>query len=113
MGHLQICGREDPSHPAGSSSLTTDPSKSTCGHFDTVVESGTHNVGGAIMGADPSTSVVNTYSQMWDFQNVWVLGGSSFPQNGTPNPTETICALALRATDGITSRYLKRSQLLV
>ncbi len=36
----------------------------------------THNTGGAIMGTDPGNSVVNTYGQVWDTPNVFVVGAS-------------------------------------
>lgn len=75
-------------------------------HFDTVAYQSTHNTGGAIMGSDPALSVVNTHMQMWDVDNVWVVGGSAFPQNGVPGPTGTIGALALRAADDIL-RYVR------
>ena len=39
----------------------------------------THNTGGAIMGADPKTSVVNRYLQSWDVPNVFVMGAGAFP----------------------------------
>jgi gluconate 2-dehydrogenase alpha chain len=77
-------------------------------HYDTVAYQSTHNVGGAIMGGDPHTSVVNNYSQMWDYDNVFVVGASSFPQNASFNPTDTVGALALRCADGITKRYKNR-----
>jgi gluconate 2-dehydrogenase alpha chain len=67
----------------------------------------THVNGGAIMGASPETSVVNPWMQHWQAQNLWVVGGSSFPQNGSGNPTLTILAITLRAADGIIDRYLK------
>lgn len=66
----------------------------------------THAAGGVIMGDDPKTSAVNTYSQMWDMENVFVVGGSSFPHFGNSNPTETIGAFAYRATEGML-KYLK------
>jgi len=66
-----------------------------------------HNTGGAIMGSDPSTSVVNSYLQMWECDNVFVVGGSAFPQNAGRNPTGTIGALSYRAADGIVNKYLK------
>ena len=45
----------------------------------------THNIGGAVMGTGPATSVVNKYLQSWDAHNVFVVGGSAFPQNaGNP-----------------------------
>jgi gluconate 2-dehydrogenase alpha chain len=67
----------------------------------------THVNGGAIMGTSPDNSVVNPWLQHWEAQNLWVVGGSAFPQNGSGNPTLTILALTLRAADGIIDRYLK------
>ena len=67
----------------------------------------THVNGGAIMGTSPESSVVNPWLQHWQAQNLWVVGGSAFPQNGSGNPTLTILALTLRAADGIIDRYLK------
>ncbi len=75
-------------------------------HYDTVPYQSTHNTGGAIMGADPGTSVVNSYLQMWDFQNLWVVGACNFPQNAGFNPTGTVGALAYRAAEGI-GKYVK------
>ncbi|WP_454691591.1 GMC family oxidoreductase [Achromobacter aloeverae] len=67
----------------------------------------THNVGGAVMGADPCTSVVNKYLQSWDVSNLFVVGGSAFPQNAANGPTETIGMLACWAADGIKELYLR------
>lgn len=60
-----------------------------------------HNLDGIIMGADPETSAVNSYLQMWDADNVFVVGASAFPQNAGYNPTGTVGALAYRAAEGI------------
>jgi gluconate 2-dehydrogenase alpha chain len=60
------------------------------------------------MGTSPENSVVNPWLQHWQASNVWVVGGSAFPQNGSGNPTLTILAITLRAADGIVDRYLKR-----
>ncbi|ARK24055.1 GMC family oxidoreductase [Sporosarcina sp. P37] len=65
-----------------------------------------HFFGGAIMGASPENSAVNTYSQMWDMENLFVVGGSSFPHNSNYNPTVTIGAFAYRAAEGMI-KYLK------
>jgi gluconate 2-dehydrogenase alpha chain len=54
-----------------------------------------------VMGSDPSTSVVNKYLQSWDFSNLFVVGGSAFPQNPANGPTETIGMLACWAADAI------------
>jgi gluconate 2-dehydrogenase alpha chain len=67
----------------------------------------THNIGGAVMGTDPSTSVVNKHLQSWDVSNLFVVGGSAFPQNPAQGPTGTIGMLACWAADGIKETYLK------
>ncbi len=78
------------------------------GKFSIVPYQSTHNTGGAIMGADPATSVVNKYLQSWDVHNVFVVGGSAFPQNSANNPTGTIGALACLTADAIKDFYLAR-----
>jgi gluconate 2-dehydrogenase alpha chain len=80
----------------------------TAGHYSIVPYQSTHNVGGAVMGEDPATSVVNKYLQSWDVSNVFVIGGSAFPQNSANPPTGTIGALACWAADSIKDHYLKR-----
>lgn len=68
--------------------------------FDHIYHGG-HYAGGVIMGDNPEVSAVNNYMQMWDMDNLFVVGGSSFPQFGGHHPTPTIGALAYRAADGI------------
>jgi gluconate 2-dehydrogenase alpha chain len=68
----------------------------------------THNTGGAVMGSDPKTSVLNRYLQSWDVHNVFVMGASAFPQNAGYNPTGTVAALALWAATAIRNQYLKK-----
>jgi gluconate 2-dehydrogenase alpha chain len=50
---------------------------------------------------------VNNYLQMWDHDNVFVVGACNFPQNAGFNPTGTVGALAYRAADGIVNKYRK------
>ena len=69
--------------------------------------------GVAIMGADPKTSVVNRYLQSWDVPNVFVIGASAFAHNAGMNPTGTVGALAFRAGEAITTKYLKSPGALV
>lgn len=76
-------------------------------HYSIVPYQTTHNTGGAIMGADPRTSVVNRYLQSWDLHNLWVMGSSVFPQNAGYNPTDTVGALAYWAADAMIKQYLK------
>ncbi len=75
--------------------------------YDVTVYQTTHNTGGAIMGTDPSTSVVNRYLQSWDVPNLFVIGASAYPQNASYNPTGTLGALAYWTADAIVTRYLK------
>ena len=77
------------------------------GHYSIVPYQTTHNTGGAAMGADPHTSVVNRYLQSWDVPNLFVLGASVFPQNHGYNPTGTVGALAFWAAHAIREKYLK------
>lgn len=77
------------------------------GHYDIVPYQTTHNTGGAIMGSDPKSSVVNRYLQSWDAPNLFVMGASAFPQNPGYNPTGTIGALTYFSLDAIRSQYLK------
>ena len=77
------------------------------GHYSIVPYQTTHNTGGAIMGTDPKTSVVNRYLQAWDVPNVFVMGACVFPQNAGYNPTGTVGALTFWAADAIKGRYLK------
>jgi gluconate 2-dehydrogenase alpha chain len=76
-------------------------------HYDTRPYQSTHLTGGAIMGEDPTTSVINKYSQSWDVPNVFVYGASSFPQNMGYNPTGLIAALTLFSAQAIREQYLK------
>ena len=69
-----------------------------------------HEVGGAIMGADPRSSVVNSWGQTWDVPNLFVADGAVFASNADKNPTLTIMALSWRASDHILER-MKRKEL--
>ena len=53
-----------------------------------------HEVGGAIMGNDPSKSVANQYSQTHEVSNLFLTDGAPFCSNADKNPTLTIMALA-------------------
>ncbi len=58
-----------------------------------------HEVGGAIMGNDPSKSVANQYSQTHEVSNLFLTDGAPFCSNADKNPTLTIMALAWRSAD--------------
>jgi gluconate 2-dehydrogenase alpha chain len=82
------------------------------GPYDIVTYQSTHNTGGVIIGATPETSAVNSYLQMWDVDNLFVVGASAFPHNSGYNPTGTVGALAYRAAEGILT-YRQKGGLLV
>lgn len=66
-----------------------------------------HEVGGAIMGADPKKSVTNAWGQTWDVKNVFLTDGAPFASNADKNPTLTIMALAWRASDHLIAELKK------
>jgi gluconate 2-dehydrogenase alpha chain len=88
----------------GAKQVTGAPRKAP---YTTTVYQTTHNTGGAVMGNDPHTSVVNRYLQTWDVPNVFVIGASAYPQNASWNPTGTLGALTYWAIDALKNKYLK------
>src|SRR5262249_28354185 len=66
-----------------------------------------HELGGARMGSDARTSVVNADCRTHDVPNLYVIDGSVFPSASEKNPTHTIMALAVRAADNISERLRK------
>ena len=70
------------------------------GSWSVVPYQTTHNTGGAIMGDNPTDSVVNKYLQIWDVPNVFSMGAGAFPQNAGYNPTGTVAALAYHSAAG-------------
>lgn len=72
----------------------------------------THNVGGAIMGNDARSTVVNRYLQAHDVHNVFVLGAGAFPQNLEYNPTGMVGGLAYWAAHALRNDYLRQPRIL-
>ena len=66
---------------------------------------GAHHQGGARMGSDPRDSVVNSYGQVWDIPNLFVVGSATHVTMSGFNPTLTIQALAYRTAEAIATRY--------
>ncbi len=58
-----------------------------------------HELGTCRMGDDPKKSVLNKWNQTHDVKNLFVMDGSSFVSGGSQNPTLTILALAMRASE--------------
>jgi choline dehydrogenase-like flavoprotein len=58
-----------------------------------------HEMGGARMGRDPRTSIVNGHNQMHSVPNVFVTDGACMPATGNANPSLTYMALTARAAE--------------
>ncbi|MGZ8525938.1 MAG: GMC oxidoreductase [Chitinophagaceae bacterium] len=58
-----------------------------------------HEMGGARMGNDPGTSLLNKWNQLHHCKNVLVTDGACMVSTGTQNPTLTYMALAARAAN--------------
>jgi choline dehydrogenase-like flavoprotein len=58
-----------------------------------------HELGTCRMGDDPKKSVLNKWNQSHDIKNLFVVDGSAFVTGGWQNPTMTILALAMRASE--------------
>ncbi len=56
-----------------------------------------HECGGARMGSDPGSSVLNRHNQLWHVPNVFLTDGSCFVSNPCQNPTLTMIAITARA----------------
>jgi len=70
-----------------------------------------HECGGARMGSDPRTSVLNPMNAVWDAPNVFVTDSSCFVTNGTWARPSTTMALTVRACEHIAAEYGHSSDL--
>lgn len=64
-----------------------------------VVGNRTHEMGGAVMGSDPKTSVLNKWAQSHDVANLFVTDGACMSSCATQNPSLTYMAITARAAD--------------
>ncbi|ODS52838.1 MAG: monooxygenase [Acidobacteria bacterium SCN 69-37] len=92
---------EELSHEMGFEVLTRRPEMYPPGYS-------IHEVGTCRMGDDPKTSVLNRWNQSHDIPNLLVVDGSSFVSAGYQNPTMTILALSLRASEHLADLVDKR-----
>lgn len=68
-----------------------------------------HEMGGARMGLDPKTSILNKWNQMHQCPNVFVTDGASMVSTGTQNPSLTYMALTARAVNYAVAQMKKGS----
>lgn len=85
---------------AGFTNIRTDDSKQAPG-LDI------HEMGGARMGKDPKTSILNKWNQMHAVSNVFVTDGASMTSTSTQNPSLTYMAFTARAVDYAVSQMKK------
>lgn len=67
-----------------------------------------HEVGTSRMGSDAKTSVLNSFCQTHDIQNLFVFGGGCFVTTGDKHPTLTMMALTARGCDYLIDAARKR-----
>ncbi len=68
-----------------------------------------HEVGTTRMGDDPKKSVVNKFNQAHDVKNLFVVDGGPFVSQADKNPTWTILALSMRASEFIIDELKKQN----
>lgn len=68
-----------------------------------------HEVGTCRMGDDRKTSVLNKWCQSHDHKNLFVVDGASFTSAGWQNPTMTIVALSMRASEYLAEEMSKQN----
>ncbi|MFT3703235.1 MAG: GMC family oxidoreductase [Agriterribacter sp.] len=76
---------------------------------DGTIGRGIHEMGTARMGADPKTSVLNKWNQVWDAQNVFITDGSFMTSGACVNPSLTYMAMTARAADHAVSELKKKN----
>jgi len=69
-----------------------------------------HLLGTCRMGNDPRTSVVDRYHRTHDVPNLFICDGSSMVTSSRGQPTETISALAFRASEHI-ANFARRGEI--
>jgi cholesterol oxidase len=67
------------------------------------IPSTAHILGGAVIGADPSTGVVDARQRVFGYENLLVCDGAAIPANVGVNPSLTITALAEHAMSHVPS----------
>ena len=63
-----------------------------------------HEVGGAAMGTDPGSGVVDPWNRLWGASNVLVVDGAWWPTSAWQSPTLTMMAISRRASHQALSR---------
>ena len=70
--------------------------------------SSAHHIGTTRMGNSKKNGVVDKNLQIFDCDNLYVAGSSTFPTGGHANPTYTIIALSLKLGDYLKNKLKKK-----
>jgi len=68
------------------------------------LEDARHAMGGACMGSDPRTSVVDAEMRVHGVENLSIASAAVFPDGSAQLPTLTMMALALRLAERLAAR---------
>jgi choline dehydrogenase-like flavoprotein len=68
-----------------------------------------HEMGGARMGRDPKTSMLNEWNQLHACRNVFVTDGACMTSTGNQSPSLLYMALTARAVDRATAELARRN----
>ena len=68
-----------------------------------------HEMGGARMGKDPKTSILNEWNQVHACKNVFVTDGACMTSTANQSPSILYMALTARATNYAVSELKKRN----
>ena len=69
-----------------------------------------HILGGAVIGSDPDTGVIDPEHRVFGYRNLYVCDGSAVPANPGVNPSLTITAMAERAMEHIPAREAREAR---
>ena len=69
-----------------------------------------HEMGGARMGRDPKTSILNKYNQVHNVTNVYVTDGACMTSAGCQNPSLTYMAITARAANHAAQEFKKNAK---
>lgn len=71
---------------------------------------GIHEMGGARMGRDPKSSVLNKFNQVHAVKNVYVTDGACMTSAGCQNPSLTYMALTARAANHAVNEFKSKNK---
>ena len=109
FGGLRLQTQQDPERPNPTFiPVANEAAKRIAKKIDGIPQSGTteailnvpttaHILGGAVIGADRSTGVVDRHMRVFGYENLMVCDGAAVPANVGVNPSLTITALAEHA----------------